>query len=774
MVADGQPYATTWNMFFHFRLDNDSHTALINQCKKLIELSETTQKWRSSPYGLFIKTCTDYTLAELRRHWMLYVGMQNLPNSQLAHIHNAFDQQSREILKKLESTFMAARSLGPLGKHGSAVIGDSYRNFWKTGVTFVDEKNIAAATLLNPTFVYSLGGEGCSLHYGTDPLIPFHLAALFGNAKGTVSMTKVVKAAHQEFTDWCSSYRASLSSTSPPIVRFFVGEATVVCRMLRAFGTTGTLGLDIPIAQWKTQLIQLSGDEYTSAPGSAPANFNIIHTSNLEDHIGLLNVLITSVPLLFPQASSVLYTESLLFLGQNATKEFAEKLHADLSVIGLLVGLSPVDYLCGFNARCNTHELMLHSSLNKKEQTVLQFHQATTWKAPTSGDTIAALNTGNIPAPVFDGHQLGNLLYDVYQSFFQHENPLNFWAANQSNLPKAIAVSDILFYIRESFVLLLQLIRHRLQPPNNLWSSVMDCFILLLRDSSHFQELCGQLHRHGVYTPPFFHEKASKIGRFSHWNVVPDLVRIILVIPREKLSVLEDSSPSEIGTPPLQCNIFGPYGTPSLHKFSSVHVAFGRAIPVGTKSHPRVSFEEDTKGWAGNSSLVASFIVSAWLLSHLQQDYPGQLSISFGVGHGDTRRLFSVNFMDETFVHVVPETSFPSISSESSHSSVSLGRPKTGVFSQIGESGAALVTLDEQCELVKSLTARLSITDNDSAQLFSEAGGKVVPQIVQLSPCTIRVTLGGKIQDIVYPFPVIGSAHRLRLARKARYIEVRT
>ncbi|KAF8168924.1 hypothetical protein BJ912DRAFT_187576 [Pholiota molesta] len=67
---------------------------------------------------------------------------------------------------------------------------------------------------------------------------------------------------------------------------------------------------------------------------------------------------------------------------------------------------------------------------------------------------------------------------------------------------------------------------------------------------------------------------------------------------------------------------------------------------------------------------------------------------------------------------------------------------------------------------------RSHITDDASAQIFSEAGGKAIPEIVQLSPCVVRVTLGDRIQDIAYPFPVIGSAHRLRLARMARYIEV--
>lgn len=783
MLADGLPYSTIWNIFFHFRLDKDSHIVLIDKCKELIELSQSPQQWKASRYALTIKMCTDYTLAELRRHWMLYVGMQDLPNSRQAAIREAFDRQSKQNAKNFQSTYTAARSLGPLGIV-KTVISESFRNFWKTGVTFVDGKSIAAATILNPTFVYSLGGEGCSLHYGTDPLVPFHLAALFGNARTTVTMTEVVRAARQEFTDWCSSYRKSTSFSSP-IIRFFVGEATAVCRTLSAYGTTAALKTRTPVAQWKTQLIQLSGDEYKSSPDGAPVAFNVIHTSNLEDHIGLLNVLVASIPLLSPEASSVLYTESLLFLGRDATKEFTEHLHVDLSVMGLLVGLSPVDYLCGFTTRCNTHELMIYSAMKKA---VPQVHQVTTWKAPTSGDTIASRNTSNILTPVFDGHQLGTLLYDIYQSLFEQETARTFWDNNQANLPKAFSASNMAHYSREAFVLLLNLIRQRIRPSEDVWTSVMDRFLSLQvaarsiesMDTLHYQDFCGQLHRHGVYRAPFFHMKTTKTGRFLAWDTVPDLVHIILVIPRDKLGVLEHSKPEEIGNPPLHCDIFG---VRSLNLFTAVHVAFGRAISLGTKSRPQIMFEEDIKGWAGDSPLVASFVAPSWILSDLEP--PEQLNIGFSVRNtpaacaalikklGLTLRVFSAKLMDDSLVHVLPEPLLPSNRlPKLSHLLESLNH--AGMSFQIGKSGTASVELDEQCELVTSLTARMSITDEGSKQLFSSPGSKVVPQITQLSPCILRISLGDQIQDVAFPFPVIGSTHRLRLARKSQYIEVCT
>lgn len=117
------------------------------------------------------------------------------------------------------------------------VTPEQFRKYWSTGTTFSDPKQITAATVLNPTFVYSLGGEGCSVHYGVDPIVPFHLAALFGNATGPVFVTDVVTTAKSEFNDWCAAFHTSISSTvtSVPAVCFFLDESTVVCRASESF-----------------------------------------------------------------------------------------------------------------------------------------------------------------------------------------------------------------------------------------------------------------------------------------------------------------------------------------------------------------------------------------------------------------------------------------------------------------------------------------------------------------------------------------------------------
>jgi hypothetical protein len=773
MVADKLPHTTTiWNIFFHIYLDKDSHAMLVEQCRKLIGFCDSLQSWNASPYGSFIRMCTEYTLEELRRHWALYVDMQDLPSERLKTIRDAFTKLSQSSSQKEGIMMSSARSSGPLMMHAMQAPSDQFKKYWKTGVTFPDHKQIAGATLLNPTFVYSLAGEGCSVHYGLDPIVPFHLAALFGNAKSTISVADIVKAAKTEFSAWCLAFQTSISLRSVPVIRFFLGEATAVCRALKAFDATGALKIGVPVAQWRTQLIQLSEEEYMSS--SAPVAFNIIDTSNLDDHIGLLNVLIATVPLLPTLSrSGVLYTESLLFRGQDATKEFAERLHANLTTVSLLLGLCPVDYPSGFVTRSNTHELMTYKCLKGN---VTQFHQVTTWKSPTSGDAVAVQGGGESPPPIFDPNQLGTLIYDVYYQLFEQEDAMHFWRLNQGNMLKAISGSNIIHYMRESFVLFLKLVRDKLEIAEEQWLQVMVRFFSLEdtdkslpMDMNNYQDLCAHLYRHGVYTASFFHVKAPRVGRLLHWDTIPILARIILTVPREKLAVLE-SSVETVGTPPLQCDIRGNW---SHNIFTAIHVAFGRVVPMGTKTHPWVVFKEDVEGWTGASSLVVSFTVATRLLTDIEP--MENLSVCFSVRSttgttqlipklGMNLSLFSAKLMDESHVHVLPQQPLPSKNLQTSSF-----KPPTSHFAQIGKSSAAVVELDQECELVASLACRVSVENEDIKCVF---GSGAVPQIAQVSPCVMRITIGGRMQDFIYPFPVIGSQHKLRLARTSMYIEV--
>ncbi|KAJ8495750.1 hypothetical protein ONZ51_g1508 [Trametes cubensis] len=126
--------------------------------------------------------------------------------------------------------------------------------------------------------------------------------------------------------------------------------------------------------------------------------------------------------------------------------------------------------------------------------------------------------------------------------------------------------------------------------------------------------------------------------------------------------------------------------------------------------------------------------------------------------------------MDEEHVFVVPESSLPCPDFEEPSGPLLRSGLDT-LLREIGTQELVSAELDEQCELVQSLTTKVRIEDPRVKNDFGCNGA--MPQISQLSPCIMRLSVSGRSQDVVFLFPVVGSQNKLRLARKSLYIEVR-
>ncbi|KAF9026964.1 hypothetical protein BDZ89DRAFT_952571 [Hymenopellis radicata] len=765
-----------WNSFFHMKIDQTTFAAVIDQSRKLLDISSTIEKWEASSYGGVLKFCTVNTLPDLRRHWQLWVDFEALSPQQRKEMEATFAAGCDAALKRSPGAAPASRAFGPLMAFGLAAAMQSFGLFWTTGTTYTEPKSIKKASHVNPTFLYCLGRKGFHVHYGTDPLSLFHLAPdLAGTADlVTMDLSAIRKSAQSQFSAWCNGYRSALNSQSrrtAPVIRFAATDAIAFGKALGAFHTNRSLETPIPVRQWKATSVTLSCD-YLQGDKICPSRFNVIDTSNLNDHIGLWNVLIISAPLLSNRStpSCVLYTEFLLTgADEDTTKHFTDSLYSDITVLGLLLGLVPVDFVSGFTPHSNVHEALAKSMIS---MTSSQSHQTMTWKAPTLGDVLTV--------PTFDHQQLGTYLYGLYGSFFGEEDALVF--LRKLHLPRQdkgriLSLSNIAFYDRETFVALLELLQKRLQLSGQKWSSVMDSFFELQdhdaerkMDTVNAQDFYVQLYSHGLHVMDAYRVRLPPKGIFSSWKSVPTAVRVILVVPRTAPG-LELLNAKETPTVPLVCDMRGN----SMHNiFSSVQVAFGRVTSIGTTSNPRIAFEEDHDGWNGNSSLVASFIMPTHLLIvHDQQsnisvylslrNTPGNCML-YASSLGPWLNVFGAKLSDTNHVHVLPlETpailppSIPSGSSECAAES-------------IGAVEAWNVVLDEHCECVKSLSAKVSLTNDRIKLLFGAKGA--TPSIKQTAPCILKLQVSNTFQDLHFPFPVDWARGLIRAARKSLYIEV--
>lgn len=81
--------------------------------------------------------------------------------------------------------------------------------------------------------------------------------------------------------------------------------------------------------------------------GPGRVSFDVIDTSNLADHVGIIHMLPATVPLLSCNFLSVLYIETLLLASEDPSNSLSTMLCSDVSTMSLLLGLSPIGHLLG-------------------------------------------------------------------------------------------------------------------------------------------------------------------------------------------------------------------------------------------------------------------------------------------------------------------------------------------------------------------------------------------------------------------------------------------
>jgi hypothetical protein len=758
-------FSTAWNSFFHFFLDQNSHSFLAAQCQSLIDASGSIAAWNGSKYSEFIRICNANTLLELRRHWELYAQAGQLSSAKKKRLKEMVLSSIRttRLTKHKGAEFYPSRSAGPYFHQSTEPATQVFHHFWKTGITSLSPQDVSAATLVNPTFVYSLTGEGFALHYGTTPISPFHLAPAFLTSKrSTPTMQELVACAKSQFSCWLERFRAFVQHKPGKLtLRLFAGDALFLCRALVHHVGTGRTPPILTVAPWNTSPLVLDGGDYGHG-NRAPTSFNIIETSNVMDHVGLLNVLIAALPLLSPTPSATLFTEALLFTGEDATRSLTIQFCADVSTMSLLLDLAPINYLSNFNTRSNAEEIIA----TKFQARFRQYHERITWKRPTTGDSIIASRPDHLfRVPIsFEPRDLGKLLFDIYLKMFASEDTMS----RLSNPLRSLKDSEIVHYIRETFAVFLAIVKRRV---NVNWDSTMDSFFdrldtdrTLMMGLSNYQDFCTHLHLTGVYDTDFIRSPLTKEGRFLGWAHIPLTVSVILVVPREKLRVLSGADPNRIGTPGLLGNL---YGRTTHNIFSSLRMGFGKVTSSGTDARPGVVFEPDPSPWTGTSPLIVSFSVPSIAL-HI--DGPDAMSVTLSLHStpgtcmmfvpelGMFLKIFGAPLMDRSQVFVVPD--------EPRGLDESLDRAFPAYHAK---EDAVSVATDPQCRRATTLSARANVADAPTRDALSN-GAEVSCR--QLSPCVMEVKIGQTRRSLAYPLPVIGSRFKLRIARKSFYVEV--
>ncbi|TFK29000.1 hypothetical protein FA15DRAFT_664645 [Coprinopsis marcescibilis] len=620
-----------WNIYHHFYLDNVSLQRLYAQCRKVLQITNDLNDWNDHKYGQVLRFSSDGTLQTIRRHLELYLEIKNLPAKAKMELETSFSSEMSKVYKQHweagKRGSFGARAAGPFFLLVDGLGGKHAQHFWQTGLSAGTQKSTCPN--INPTFAYSRSGKGFNAHYGTDPVVAFHLAPSFAHCDGSVdtpvkTIVQLAAFAKTQFRAWCDSFKIRARQHNNSLhIRLLIGDALSASKALHCYQAMAPNETGIYEGQWGGTKINLYPVDYSIVGDfkchQAPPSFNIINTSNLYDHLGILNLLVVTVPLLRHTPESTLDTHALVKDETATHRNSLYDVGMDVPLLSVLFGVVPARILSNVTTTSTMHEAMGMD----KSVSVRQFHDPLVWKRMPNCEGILT-RVGCDPIA------LGNALFSIYEKMFEDESVSSKIHATMGRkagidprtLAKHMGTMSVL-YNRTSFAEFLFSIRPRVLTN---WEEAMDHFVHLLETDStllvglsNYQDIMCHLSLRDLYTSPAIKTPISGQPQGSHlhsgsWRdgVVPQVVCVVLVVPRDRLRKLEAMEPDDIRTPTLLCHTKGPTWH-NMH--SSVRPIFGTVQETHTKGMP-VKITEDPLGWKGRAPLILSFYIPTWLLQY--------------------------------------------------------------------------------------------------------------------------------------------------------------
>jgi hypothetical protein len=710
-------------------------------------------------------------------------------------------QQAQKAKDTLAHDFVLTNLRSAVPAHLNSILHLSqiYEHYWEHGTTDTEPARISRSRHPNPMFA-SPDNETLSLHYGTDPLLGFHLATAYAPLAPTSPLRpeslessplwKLVEAARIEFRAWSNSFR-KITSQNLLTLRFVVGDAIAFCHALQQKLATGHIhSADLYRRQHHVESLVLDSEDYGN--GTAPLCFNTIDTSNLVDHIGILNLLIATSPLLEHGAAASLYTEII------ARKEKTHKALIDgllcghLPTVSILLGLFQVEYNTNAGAASTVDEVLLDGATSSATHTLpgvvtsemRQMFVRLTWKRPP-----VARPTGVLPDIQLDAVGLAHVFYNVYLEMFQWEDLMYTY----SNIDlQCLQKQSLLQYHRANYASFLRLAKTRVATN---WNEVISILLGLIESNAnirvgrdYLQEFYLYLHLFGLYSVDALssHYNCDEIvgttGDLRDWRDMPPVVCVTLKIPREKLSVFTNLDSSKLGTPLIHCIV---ESSPAFstgqrqNLFAAVQLSFGNVTTAGNPHSEtfEIHIIEDDRGWNGQSPLLASFHCPTWML--LQE--PRTTTVAFGVQRtpdsaglfmntlGRSLKVFETYLEDGKQVYVTK--TLPNL-----RGTVSVcGFPDGDVAGpEVPNPGARTIIsadVDSSTGRIASLTGRLEILSEEAQVLLSSGAGV---STISVSPCNFVVIIGNDEFrfNLDFPAPILETKKKTRIARKSSYIEI--
>jgi len=618
-----------WELYYHIFISSSARGTLTCHVTHLLDSSRSSEVWNKSSYGIAFKFYSEKTLHEIRQYWQLYLDACN--DGRDREIRDAVqDMVEQRGLDDGRIFHSSTRATGVHALKSATIMSAAFRAYWSTGVVAGNSEDSSALEQddgghANPLLYISSAPLGrFAVHYGTDPLHCFHLAQVFDTPGEEKDMLqRLAIAAKTQFQGWCETFTEHIRMGAFRMF-FHCGEAVSLCYELQLQSSEASRNDAVPAylhtysRPWSTVCLDLSLGKSLSASSS----FDVIDTSNISDHIGILNLIPAVRPLLNDSALSVLYTETLLRAAVETTAYLDELLRLDVGSVGLIAGIIPTASVLGiFTDDFGSESFSGHYGRNTGSQSQLRVRLS--WKRPSGGDLLKALSTTRMISA--DADDLASLLFRWYLNMFSAFEDVSLQLS--VHLRRAITPlsQDLRHYTRTTLVALIGLAYKQIQTD---WPKCIELLLdkiqtdrALIVGSNSWQELYMLLHLVGIYQisalemPPkaaaaSFSATANcyNMDPLSRWPDMPSVVAVALVVPRQALHVFTSADLNRIGTPGLHLAVYNEKIFDN--SFHAIHTCFGKLV-IGNDSHTS-TIDEDALGWRGHSELIVTCLVTAF------------------------------------------------------------------------------------------------------------------------------------------------------------------
>ncbi|THW07839.1 hypothetical protein D6D03_02944 [Aureobasidium pullulans] len=808
--ADYDLLSRLWRIYYHLFITQDDLTFVKQHVSHLRAASGSLEAWLQSPFGSVFHFSSESTLMEIRSFWNSYSELRTTDQ----------DQQVRQSITSLHVgdwhingriarvTSHGMRSAGAHSLESVDSMNQALHEFWKTGVVAGNFDDVAMLRRENGGCVNPLisGSPTCptefAVPYGVEPLIGYHLAEAFSSTQSVpTSMDVLAKLAKSQFFDWCRSFTLCVKSKSVSVM-CHTGEAINFAHALQDLRGSPTLPADTHryTKPWcATQLL---------LEPTLTSQFDIIDTSNIIDHHGILNVLPAVTPLLKHAPCSILYFESLLQAAEKHESTLETLLHANVTTISLLLGVTPMGHILDTTTDSFESEEIFDRVCPPTTGCLAQLRLRIPFRTAFRGDRELLRDRPCKPFPLLriNPQELASFFKQAYLSMFREAEDTSIRNAVMLRKMNRPLAGDRFFYSRLSLVTLVAAAKRTVQTDwkaciNALMESIENDRTLIL-GSNGMQELYLHFHQTGLWDVPLL--RADPRGQMTPYgrtrsrdesgvlgsDDLPAIVHVALVVPRSKLRIFTDRPADQVGTPGLRLTVFNDQLFDDFN-FYAIDTFFGR-LKEAPAANGDITIDEDPQGWSGMSDLIVTCAVPAWpLLVGNRKDVCLGLvvnsnasfdTVQYSLHLGFRTQVFTAN-LDSNHVKIfaraptkaVSATAQPTqnsamcIDSIDGDFQVSEEKPAPEISNKGSDDGpnsttesaetiSWVVQLKNDCT-VQSITATKAFAPNSETSHALKKGTAM--KISQISPCVMELSLEQLTHRIAFPYPINGMKAKL-------------